>query len=86
MRSDPLVQAAHSDPLAVAAGRLDPQAARVLPVPVPQARAQPGLVPQARVPPGRAQALPARAGVAEPGVPVLPRQRPALRGSLRSCS
>lgn len=73
------MQAAHSDPLAVAAGRLDPPAAQVLPVPVPvlQARAPLGLGPQARVLPGRVQALPARAGVAEPGAPVLPRQRPA---------
>lgn len=71
------MQAAHSDPLAVAAGRLDPPAARVLPVPVLQARAPLGLGPQARVLPGRVQALPAQAGVAEPGAPVLPRQRPA---------
>lgn len=78
------MQAAHSDPLAVAAGRLDPPAAQALPVPVPvlQARAPLGLGPlglgpQARVLPGRVQALPARAGVAEPGAPVLPRQRPA---------
>lgn len=75
------MQAAHSDPLAVAAGRLDPPAAQVLPVPVPvpvlQARAPLGLGPQARALPGRVQALPARAGVAEPGAPVLPRQRPA---------
>lgn len=75
------MQAAHSDPLAVAAGRLDPPAAQVLPVPVPvlQARAPLGLGlgPQARVLPGRVQALPAQAGVAEPGAPVLPRQRPA---------
>lgn len=73
------MQAAHSDPLAVAAGRLDPPAARVQPVPVLQARAPLGLGlgPQARVLPGRVQALPAQAGVAEPGAPVLPRQRPA---------